>query len=117
MAVANGSLRFDAGTAASPVAEGLAQVAAETQQLLAENGAVLRACHAPGCVLYFAAPAAALGPGTRTGRPGAPAGVLLLAGIPDEGEQAFEVLPAGTAGAQVGGDAWVAVGGGGTGGH
>ena len=46
-------LELAAGSAASPVTAALAQVAAEAQQLLAP-GSTLRACHAPGCVLYFA---------------------------------------------------------------
>lgn len=95
MVVANGSLRFDAGTAASPVAEGLVQVAAETQQLLAENGAVLRACRAPGCVLHFAAPAAALGPGGRTRRPGAPAGVYCSPESPARASKPSKSCPQG----------------------
>ncbi|HVT68684.1 MAG TPA: CGNR zinc finger domain-containing protein, partial [Trebonia sp.] len=51
--LSGGSLGLAAGDAASPVAAGLARVAVETQHLLAENGGLLRACHAPGCVLYF----------------------------------------------------------------
>lgn len=37
----------------SAVTTGLAGVAAEAQHLLGEKGDTLRACHAPGCVLYF----------------------------------------------------------------
>jgi predicted RNA-binding Zn ribbon-like protein len=41
-------------THASPVAAGLAHVAADAIGLLgADGGARLRACYAPGCVLYF----------------------------------------------------------------
>ncbi|WP_433720973.1 CGNR zinc finger domain-containing protein [Actinoplanes sp. CA-051413] len=47
------SLELAAGSAASPVTAALAEVAAEAQQLLS-RGSLLRACHAPGCVLYFA---------------------------------------------------------------
>lgn len=49
-----GNLDFSPETAASPVTGALAEVAAEAQQLLGPNNSVLRACHAPGCVLYFA---------------------------------------------------------------
>jgi predicted RNA-binding Zn ribbon-like protein len=51
--LSEGSLDFAASAAASPVIAGLARVAAEAQRLLGEDGAVLRTCHAPGCVLYF----------------------------------------------------------------
>ncbi|HEY1699386.1 MAG TPA: ABATE domain-containing protein [Trebonia sp.] len=51
--LSDGSLGLAAGNAASPVAAGLARIAVETQRLLAENGGLLRACYAPGCVLYF----------------------------------------------------------------
>ncbi|MET9310664.1 ABATE domain-containing protein [Kribbella sp. NPDC003505] len=46
-------LTLAADVAGSPVTTGLAQVAAEAQQLLGENPSLLRACYAPGCVLYF----------------------------------------------------------------
>ncbi|MGW4945720.1 CGNR zinc finger domain-containing protein [Actinoplanes sp. NPDC004185] len=46
-------LELAAGSAASPVTAGLAEVAAAAQQLLT-SGSMLRACLAPGCVLYFA---------------------------------------------------------------
>ncbi|ASD24031.1 hypothetical protein B7495_10930 [Cryobacterium sp. LW097] len=42
-----------AESARSPVVVGIAGVAVEAQQLLSANPALLRACHAPGCVLYF----------------------------------------------------------------
>jgi predicted RNA-binding Zn ribbon-like protein len=38
---------------ASPITAALAQIARETQQLVTDNGSSLRACYAPGCVLYF----------------------------------------------------------------
>ncbi len=38
----------------SPVVACLAEIAGEAQHLLGEQGSRLRACHAPGCVLYFA---------------------------------------------------------------
>jgi predicted RNA-binding Zn ribbon-like protein len=53
LVVHDASLELAAGSAASPVTAALAQVAAEAQQLLT-GGSLLRACHAPGCVLYFA---------------------------------------------------------------
>lgn len=53
LSLAGGRLRLAEGAAASPVTAGLAQVAAQTQRLLADDGARLRACRAPGCVLYF----------------------------------------------------------------
>jgi predicted RNA-binding Zn ribbon-like protein len=53
LVVNEANLELAAGSAASPVTAALAEVAAEAQQLLA-RGAMLRACHAPGCVLYFA---------------------------------------------------------------
>ena len=46
-------LELATGSAASPATAALAEVAAEAQQLLT-SGSMLRACHAPGCVLYFA---------------------------------------------------------------
>jgi predicted RNA-binding Zn ribbon-like protein len=49
----DGLLELAADSAGSPVVAGLAEVAYETQQLLGENGSQLRACYAPGCVLYF----------------------------------------------------------------
>jgi predicted RNA-binding Zn ribbon-like protein len=48
--------RLEAGTAAgaSPVTAGLAQAATQAIELLGSaDGARLRACYAPGCVLYF----------------------------------------------------------------
>ncbi|TXN31118.1 CGNR zinc finger domain-containing protein [Lacisediminihabitans profunda] len=48
-----GHLELAATPAGSPVVAGLAEVASEAQQLLGENGSQLRACYAPGCVLYF----------------------------------------------------------------
>lgn len=53
LSLAGGGLRLATGTAASRVTAGLARVAAETQLLLAGDDVMLRACHAPGCVLYF----------------------------------------------------------------
>jgi predicted RNA-binding Zn ribbon-like protein len=38
---------------ASPIQVALAEVASEGAALLTEGGAKMRACHAPGCVLYF----------------------------------------------------------------
>jgi predicted RNA-binding Zn ribbon-like protein len=38
---------------ASPIQAALAEVASQGAALLTEGGAKLRACHAPGCVLYF----------------------------------------------------------------
>lgn len=49
----HGQLELTAARAGSPIASGLAEVATAAQQLLGENGSQLRACHAPGCVLYF----------------------------------------------------------------
>jgi predicted RNA-binding Zn ribbon-like protein len=49
----DGLLELAADSAESPVVAGLAEVAYESQQLLGENGSQLRACFAPGCVLYF----------------------------------------------------------------
>jgi predicted RNA-binding Zn ribbon-like protein len=53
LTLSDGGLGLAPGDASSPVAAGLARVAVETQHLLAENGGLLRACYAPGCVLYF----------------------------------------------------------------
>jgi predicted RNA-binding Zn ribbon-like protein len=47
------ALELSPESAVSPRIAGLADVAYEAQHLLGENGAALRACHAPGCVLYF----------------------------------------------------------------
>ena len=47
------TLRLSPASAVSAVIAGLADVAYEAQHLLGENGSALRACHAPGCVLYF----------------------------------------------------------------
>lgn len=47
------TLALSPESAVSPVVAGLADVAYEAQHLLGENGSSLRACHAPGCVLYF----------------------------------------------------------------
>ena len=49
----NGLLELAAAPAVSPVVAGLAEVACETQTLLSDSGTLLRACYAPGCVLYF----------------------------------------------------------------
>lgn len=46
-------LVLGAESEASPVVAGLADVACEAQQLLSRDPSQLRACHAPGCVLYF----------------------------------------------------------------
>ncbi|MGO4785201.1 CGNR zinc finger domain-containing protein [Cryobacterium sp. W22_MBD10_FK3] len=46
-------LVLGADSAASSVVAGLADAACEAQQLLSEEPSRLRACHAPGCVLYF----------------------------------------------------------------
>lgn len=51
--LSDGSLGFAADPVGSAVISALAWVAAEAQHLLAENGRALRACNAPGCVLYF----------------------------------------------------------------
>jgi predicted RNA-binding Zn ribbon-like protein len=48
------ALELSPESAVSPVVAGLADVAYEAQHLLGENGSTLRACRAPGCVLYFA---------------------------------------------------------------
>lgn len=49
----DGHLELATARAGSPVIAGLAEVAHAAQQLLGANGSHLRACHAPGCVLYF----------------------------------------------------------------
>ncbi|MDJ0323791.1 CGNR zinc finger domain-containing protein [Cryobacterium sp. PH31-AA6] len=49
----DGRLVLAADSAVSPVGAGLAEVAYEALHLLGENGSHLRACYAPGCVLYF----------------------------------------------------------------
>ncbi|TFC17928.1 hypothetical protein E3O19_05405 [Cryobacterium algoritolerans] len=49
----DGRLELAADSVASPVGAGLAEVAYEAQHLLGANGSQLRACYAPGCVLYF----------------------------------------------------------------
>lgn len=54
LALDDGELHFTADLTVSPVTAHLAAVADEAQHLLGENANVLRACHAPGCVLYFA---------------------------------------------------------------
>lgn len=46
-------LVLGADSVESPVLAGLADVAGEAQQLLSRDPSQLRACHAPGCVLYF----------------------------------------------------------------
>ncbi|MBC7596304.1 MAG: ABATE domain-containing protein [Kineosporiaceae bacterium] len=48
-----GHLELAAGSAGSAVIGGLGEVASDAQHLLVENGSQLRACYAPGCVLYF----------------------------------------------------------------
>jgi predicted RNA-binding Zn ribbon-like protein len=47
-------LDLTAAAAASPVTAGLAGVAVQAQELLGRSDSPLRACNAPGCVLYFA---------------------------------------------------------------
>jgi len=47
------TLELSPESTVSPAIAGLADVAYEAQHLLGENGSTLRACHAPGCVLYF----------------------------------------------------------------
>lgn len=47
-------LELAADSPASPVVACLAEIAGEAQHQLGENGSQLKACHAPGCVLYFA---------------------------------------------------------------
>lgn len=47
-------LDLSAEAAASPVTAGLAEVAVQAQELLGRSDSPLRACNAPGCVLYFA---------------------------------------------------------------
>lgn len=49
----DGRLEAVARAPASPVAAGIAQVAAGAIELLSTGAASLRACQAPGCVLYF----------------------------------------------------------------
>jgi predicted RNA-binding Zn ribbon-like protein len=51
--LSNGVLELAADPARSPLIAGLAEIASETQHLLGEDGSQLRACYAPGCVLYF----------------------------------------------------------------
>jgi predicted RNA-binding Zn ribbon-like protein len=48
-----GRLTADATPAGPPVAAGLALVAAQAIGLLTDPDSPLRACHGPGCVLYF----------------------------------------------------------------
>jgi predicted RNA-binding Zn ribbon-like protein len=51
----DGHLELTAQARLSPVVAGIAQVAADAIELLSGSAAGgLRACHAPGCVLYFA---------------------------------------------------------------
>lgn len=49
----DGILGWAGAPAGSPVVAGLAEIACEAQSLLGESGSQLRACYAPGCVLYF----------------------------------------------------------------
>jgi predicted RNA-binding Zn ribbon-like protein len=54
LALRDGRLELGAGRGASAVASGLAQVAEQAVELLGDaEAAKLRACYAPGCVLYF----------------------------------------------------------------
>jgi predicted RNA-binding Zn ribbon-like protein len=54
LALRDGRLGLGVPGGGSPVTTGLAQVADQSVGLLAgEDAARLRACHAPGCVLYF----------------------------------------------------------------
>jgi predicted RNA-binding Zn ribbon-like protein len=54
LALRDGRLELGAHRDASPVAAGLAQAAEQAAGLLGgEDAARLRACYAPGCVLYF----------------------------------------------------------------
>jgi predicted RNA-binding Zn ribbon-like protein len=54
LALRDGRLELSAGRSASPVTTGLARVAGQAAALLGGDGAArLRACYAPGCVLYF----------------------------------------------------------------
>jgi predicted RNA-binding Zn ribbon-like protein len=54
LALRDGRLERGLHTGASPVTTGLAQVAEQAVELLGGAGAAqLRACYAPGCVLYF----------------------------------------------------------------
>jgi predicted RNA-binding Zn ribbon-like protein len=54
LALRNGRLELSAGRSASPVTTGLARVAEQAAGLLGgDDAARLRACYAPGCVLYF----------------------------------------------------------------
>jgi predicted RNA-binding Zn ribbon-like protein len=54
LAVRDGRLELSAGRGTSAVATGLAQVAEQAAGLLGgAEAARLRACYAPGCVLYF----------------------------------------------------------------
>jgi predicted RNA-binding Zn ribbon-like protein len=54
LALRDGRLERGLSTGASPVTTGLAQAAGQAVELLGgEEAARLRACYAPGCVLYF----------------------------------------------------------------
>jgi predicted RNA-binding Zn ribbon-like protein len=54
LTVRDGRLELDAPAGPSPVTTGLAQVAEQAVALLGgEDASRLRACYAPGCVLYF----------------------------------------------------------------
>lgn len=53
LALHDGALGFTADPTVSPVIAYLAAVADEARHLLVEDADALRACHAPGCVLYF----------------------------------------------------------------
>jgi predicted RNA-binding Zn ribbon-like protein len=54
LTVDGGHLRLRADPPPSRLVAGLAEIASELQQLLGHEPSELRACHAPGCVLYFA---------------------------------------------------------------
>jgi predicted RNA-binding Zn ribbon-like protein len=53
IAASRSGLRRAEEAPASGVTTGLADVAQQAVALLADDGDKLRACHAPGCVLYF----------------------------------------------------------------
>ena len=47
------ALELSPESSESSVIAGLADIAYEAQHLFGQDGSTLRACHAPGCVLYF----------------------------------------------------------------
>jgi predicted RNA-binding Zn ribbon-like protein len=51
--IRDGQLERNAGDGESPILTALAHVAERSSQLLTGEPATLRACYAPGCVLYF----------------------------------------------------------------